>query len=141
MSQEEPTLKTPKTTHKRLKTKKSIALRRSTKDALKKPKTRKWKRGTVAKREVIRAMRGVELMVPKKNMDTLTRQSIHQYNPDLRIQDVALRMMHHASEDLLIDCFAETRQLLVLSKTKTITPLGFKFGAKYVWDEDRASSK
>lgn len=114
------------------KSSKHLALRRSTRDALKKPKkTRRLRHATVAKRKVLHARRRVGTEIPKRHMEMLTRRSMAQYGDDTRIQKSALRMFHEACESFLVDCSESTRHLLQVSKRKSINGSIFYFGAKY----------
>jgi histone H3/H4 len=114
------------------KSSKHIALRRSTRDELKKPKKqRRFKHATVQKRKVMHARRSVDFMIPKRHMEVLARTKMMQFKDDLRIQKHALRLLHEGCESFLVDCGESTRDLLHVSKRKSINASIFWFGAKY----------
>lgn len=124
--------KQPKGPKKSIKTK---SIKPTTAEDIKKPKTRRFKPGTVANREVNRYRKSVELLIPRKSMETLARELIYDFSPDSRIQKEAMKAIHTASEDLMTDIFERTRELLCLSDRKTITQKGVRFASAYYLKE------
>ena len=90
-------------------------------------KVRRHKPGVVAKREMRSLQvgkRALDQLIPKLSMEKLIREILADYglNNDMRLASGALKSLHQASEDAVVDLMDESGDYAVHAKRVTIMP-------------------
>ena len=87
-------------------------------------KTRKFRPGTVALREIRRYQKSTELLIRKIPFQRLVREVVRSLYPteNYRFQSVALLALQEASEELLVRMFTQVNDLAIHGKRITIQP-------------------
>ena len=87
-------------------------------------KTRRYRPGTVALREIRRYQKSTELLIRKIPFQRLVREVVHNLFPhdNLRFQSTALLALQEASEDFLVRMFTQVNDLAIHGKRVTIKP-------------------
>ncbi len=86
-------------------------------------KTKRFRPGTVALREIKRYQKSTELLIRKLPFQRLVREIVDSYNPDyFRIQSSALAALQEACEAYLVGLFEDTNLLAIHAKRVTIMP-------------------
>jgi len=87
-------------------------------------KSRRYRPGTVALREICRYQKSTELLIRKIPFQRLVREIVHNLYPDenLRFQSTALLALQEASEDFLVRMFTQVNDLAIYGKRVTIKP-------------------
>lgn len=83
-------------------------------------KKRRWKSGTVSLRDIKKQQRSTELLVKKKPMGRLIREVLQQRNAEMRISTQALKCLHTASEDYLINLMQKSCLMSVHANRRVV---------------------
>ena len=83
-------------------------------------KTRRWRPGTVALREIRRYQKSTELLIRKLPFQRLVREIAHEYRVDLRFQSAAIYALQEASEAFLVGLFEDANLCAMHGKRVTI---------------------
>lgn len=95
-------------------------------------KPHRWRRGTVACREVRkyqsgRSVDGTRNLVPKTSLGRRIRDKAADYTDDVRFQGNSLDAVQQSTEALVVDILADTARLTALRKLKMVTRDSFLF--------------
>ena len=85
-------------------------------------KPRRYRRGTVALREIRRFQKSTELLVRKLPFQRLVREIAQDFKTDLRFQSSAVMALQEASEAYLVGLFEDTNLCAIHAKRVTIMP-------------------
>ena len=85
-------------------------------------KSRRYRPGTVALREIRKYQKSVDLLIPKLPMGRLIREIVQELsaNKEYRFQRGAIEALHEASEAYLVSLFSDTNRVALHSKRVTI---------------------
>lgn len=85
-------------------------------------KPHRYRKGTVALREIRRYQKTTELLIRKLPFQRLVREITQDYQTDLRYQGSALLALQEAAEAYLIGLFDDTNLCAIHAKRVTIRP-------------------
>ena len=85
-------------------------------------KTRRYRPGTVALREIRRYQKSTELLIRKLPFQRLVKEVAQVINPDIRFQSTAVLALQEAAEAYLVGLFEDTNECAVHAKRVTIMP-------------------
>ena len=85
-------------------------------------KTRRYRPGTVALREIRRYQKSTDLLIKKAPFQRLVREVAQDYKADLRFQSSAVMAMQEASEAYLVGVFEDTNLCAIHARRVTIMP-------------------
>lgn len=96
----------------------------ATKDARrqKKPRSNRYRPGTVAIREIRRYQKSTELLIKKMPFQRLVREIAQNFKTDLRFQGQAILAMQEASEAFIVTMFEHANLCALHAKRQTIEP-------------------
>jgi histone H3 len=97
-----------------------LALYAKKKDKVK--KTKRFRPGTVALREIRRYQKSTDLLIRKLPFQRLLREIAMELKPDIRFQSTAILALQEAAEAYLIGLFADTNLCAIHAKRVTIMP-------------------
>ena len=100
----------------------SKAARKSTPAGEGQKKTRRYRPGTVALREIRKYQKTTELLLKKAPFQRLVREVAQDYKADLRFQSSAVMALQEASEAYLVGLFEDTNLCAVHARRVTIMP-------------------
>jgi histone H3 len=83
-------------------------------------KTKRYKPGTVALREIRRYQKSTELLIRKLPFQRLVREIAEGFKSDLRFQSNAIGALQEALEVYLLSLFADTNLCAIHAKRVTI---------------------
>jgi len=83
-------------------------------------KVHRWRRGTVALREIRRYQKSTELLLRKAPFQRLVREIAQTIKEDLRFQSGAIAALQEAGEAFLVGLFEDTNLAALHSKRVTI---------------------
>lgn len=93
------------------------------KKPLEKPKkTRRYRPGTVALREIRKYQKSTELLIRKLPFQRLVREIANELKCDLRFQSSAVLALQEATEAFLVQVFEDTNLAAIHAKRVTIMP-------------------
>ena len=84
------------------------------------PKTRRFRPGTVALREIRRYQKSTELLIRRRPFQRLVREIAQELRPDLRFQTAAVAALQEAAEDYLVQLFEDAHLLALHAKRVTL---------------------
>lgn len=87
-----------------------------------KPRTRRYRPGTVALREIRKYQKSTELLIRKLPFQRLVREIAYEFKNDVRFQTPALLALQEASEAYLVGLFEDTNLCAMHAKRVTILP-------------------
>lgn len=85
-------------------------------------KSRRYRPGTVALREIRRFQKSTELLIRKLPFQRLVREIAQDFTTDLRFQSQAVGALQQASEAYLVGLFEDTNLAAIHAKRVTIMP-------------------
>ena len=85
-------------------------------------KSRRFRPGTVAVREIRRYQKSTELLLKKAPFQRLVRELAQDFKTDLRFQSSAVMALQEASEAFLVGLFEDTNLCAIHAKRVTIMP-------------------
>jgi len=85
-------------------------------------KTRRYRPGTVALREIRRYQKSTDLLIRKLPFQRLVREVAQAHKPDLRFQSAAILALQEAAEAYLVSLFEDTNLCAIHAKRVTIMP-------------------
>ena len=85
-------------------------------------KTRRFKAGTVALREIRRYQKSTDLLLKKAPFQRLVREIAQELKGDLRFQSSAIAALQEASESYLTGLFEDTNLCAIHAKRITVFP-------------------
>jgi len=85
-------------------------------------KTRRFRPGTVALREIVRYQRGTELLLRKAPFQRLVREIASAGKSSLRFQSAAVLAIQEATEAYLISLLADTNLCAIHTRRVTVMP-------------------
>ena len=85
-------------------------------------KTRRYRPGTVALREIRRYQKSTELLIRKLPFQRLVREIAQDFKTDLRFQGSAVLALQEAAEAYLVGLFEDTNLCAIHAKRVTIMP-------------------
>ncbi len=85
-------------------------------------KSRRFRPGTVAVREILRSQKSTELLLKKAPFQRLVRELAQDFKTDLRFQSSAVMALQEASEAFLVGLFEDTNLCAIHAKRVTIMP-------------------
>ena len=85
-------------------------------------KTRRYRPGTVALREIRRYQKSTDLLIKKAPFQRLVREVAQDFKADLRFQSSAVMAMQEASEAYLVGVFEDTNLCAIHARRVTIMP-------------------
>ena len=85
-------------------------------------KSRRYRPGTVALREIRRYQKTTDLLLKKAPFQRLVREVAQDYKADLRFQSSAVLAMQEASEAYLVGLFEDTNLCAIHARRVTIMP-------------------
>jgi histone H3 len=85
-------------------------------------KSRRYRPGTVALREIRRYQKSTDLLIKKAPFQRLVREVAQDYKADLRFQSSAVMAMQEASEAYLVGVFEDTNLCAIHARRVTIMP-------------------
>merc|ERR1712078_469755 len=85
-------------------------------------KTRRFKPGTKALREIKKFQKTTDLLLRRLPFQRLVREIAHEHNVDLMFQGQALLALQEASEMYLVGMFEDTNLAAIHGKRVTIMP-------------------
>ena len=83
---------------------------------------RRYRPGTVARREIRRYQKSTELLIRKLPFQRLVREIAQDFKTDLRFQSSAVVALQEASEAYLVGLFEDTNLCAIHAKRVTIMP-------------------
>ena len=83
---------------------------------------RRWRRGTVALREIRKYQKSTELLIRKLPFQRLLREIAQQIKHDLRFQSTAILALQEAAEDYLVKMFQQVNVCAIHGGRVTIQP-------------------
>ena len=89
---------------------------------IKKPKTRRWKSGTVAKREIRKLLRTTNLLFPKRSFQRLVREIAQDYQ-DIRFTTGSMQAIQEAAEVFVTETFHKVSTERIILDTHKMCPL------------------
>ena len=92
----------------------------NTKEKGPKIKTRRYRPGVVALREIRRYQKGTEMLIRKAPFMRLVREIAHKIDPTLRFQGSAIEAIQEASEQYLVGLFTDTQLCACHARRQTI---------------------
>ncbi|RWS30907.1 histone H3 variant-like protein [Leptotrombidium deliense] len=88
-----------------------------------KKKTRRWRPGTVALREIRRYQKSVENLIPRMPFQRLVREITQSLSVEnIRYQTAALMALQEAAEAYIVNLFENTNLLAIHARRVTIMP-------------------
>jgi len=114
-------------------------LSRKQKDIPKKKKSRRYRPGTVALREIRKYQKSTELLIRKLPFQRLVREIAQYFATDLRFQSSAVLALQDAAEAYLVQLFEDTNLAAIHAKRVTIMPKDLQLARRI--RGDRAWSK
>ena len=100
----------------------SKAARKATPAAEGAKKSRRYRPGTVALREIRKYQKSTDLLIKKAPFQRLVREVAQDYKADLRFQSSAVMAMQEASEAYLVGVFEDTNLCAIHARRVTIMP-------------------
>ena len=85
-------------------------------------KPRRWRRGTVALREIRKYQKSTELLIRKLPFLRLLKEIAQGHKPDLRFQSTAVLALQEAAEDYLVKMFQQVNVCAIHGGRVTIKP-------------------
>ena len=85
-------------------------------------KSRRYRPGTVALREIRRYQKSTDLLIKKAPFQRLVREVAQDFKADLRFQSSAVMAMQEASEAYLVGVFEDTNLCAIHARRVTIMP-------------------
>ena len=85
-------------------------------------KPRRWRRGTVALREIRKYQKSTELLIRKLPFQRLLREIAQNIKHDLRFQSTAILALQEAAEDYLVKMFQQVNVCAIHGGRVTIQP-------------------
>ncbi|CAL2037858.1 unnamed protein product [Caenorhabditis brenneri] len=85
-------------------------------------KPHRFRRGTVALREIRRYQKSTELLVRKLPFQRLVREIAQDFKTELRFQSMAIQALQEAAECYLVGLFEDTNLCAIHAKRVTIMP-------------------
>lgn len=85
-------------------------------------KTRRYRPGTLALREIRQFQRSTELLIKKLPFQRLVREITASYRTDIRFQSASLGALQEATEAYLVGLFEDTNLCAMHAKRVTIMP-------------------
>ncbi|KIW21887.1 histone, partial [Cladophialophora immunda] len=95
-----------------------------------KKKTRRYKPGTVALREIRRFQSSTTLLIRKGPFQRLVREIAQYFKGDLRFQSSAIAALQEATEAYLAGLFHDSNQCAIHAKRVTIQPRDIKLARR-----------
>lgn len=83
-------------------------------------KSRRYKPGTIALREIRRYQKTTNLLIRKLPFQRVVREIAQEFKSDLRFQAAAIAALQEAAEDYLIALFEDTNLCAIHAKRVTI---------------------
>jgi histone H3 len=100
-------------------------------------KTRRWRPGTVALREIRRYQNSTELLIRRAPFQRLIREISQKFKSDLRFQAASLSVLQEAAEAYLVGLFEDTNLCCIHAKRVTIFPrdiqLARRIRGEHLW--------
>ena len=87
-----------------------------------KKKTRRYRPGTVALKEIHRYQKSTDLLIRKLPFQRLVREIAQDFKSDLRFQSTAILTLQEASEAYLVGLFEDTNLCAIHARRVTIMP-------------------
>lgn len=85
-------------------------------------KTRRFRPGSLALREIRRYQKSTELLIRKMPFQRLVREISQEFRSDLRFQSTAILALQEATEAYLVGLFEDTNMCAIHAKRVTILP-------------------
>lgn len=86
------------------------------------PKTRRFRPGVVALREIRHYQKNTDLLIKKFPFQRLVKEIAHNIRSDIRFQSQAIGALQESAEAYLVTLFADANVCAIHAKRKTITP-------------------
>ena len=89
---------------------------------LKEEKKRRWKSGTVAKREIVKQQRRTNPLIPRKRVQQLVREIVQDTFPgqEFRFEKETVNALREASSSFLADLFVQSSKVLSMIGGETL---------------------
>merc|ERR1712072_651518 len=100
----------------------SKAARKSAGSIAGEKKTRRFRPGTKALREIKKFQKSTDLLLRKLPFQRLVREIAHEHNQHLQFQSQSLHALQEASEMYLVGMFEDTNLAAIHAKRVTIMP-------------------
>lgn len=100
---------------------------------VKEKKRRKWKNGTVARREVAKLSKSTHTIIPPTLFSKLVREIANELDHNISFSKDSIKIIHEVSEQMLTTLFLKANLLRMHSKRETLYIDDVKF-AKYLTD-------
>ena len=97
-------------------------------------KTRRFKPGTVALREIRKYQKNGELLIRKLPFNRLVREISQDYKSDLRFQAAAVAALQEAAEQYLVLLFEDVNLCAIHAKRVTITAKDIQLASRIKGD-------
>lgn len=85
-----------------------------------KPKSHRYRPGTVALKEIRRYQKGTDLLIRKKPFQRLVREIAQDFQRDLRFHSAAILALQEASEAYIVGLFEDTNLCAIHANRVTI---------------------
>ncbi len=85
-------------------------------------KTRRYRPGTLALRDIRRYQRSTQLLIPRLPFQRLVRDISAKWKPDFRFQSSAMMAIQEATEAYVVALFEDTNLCAIHAKRVTIMP-------------------
>lgn len=85
-------------------------------------KTKRYRPGTVALREIRRYQKSTDLLIRKLPFQRLLREIALEFRSDIRLQSTAILALQEAAEAYLVGLFEDTNLCAIHAKRVTIMP-------------------
>ena len=89
---------------------------------LPKVKSRRFRPGTVALKEIRKYQKSTELMIRKRPFQRLVREIAQNFKTSLRFQSLALLALQEGTEAYIVSLFEDTNLCCIHAKRTTIHP-------------------
>lgn len=99
-------------------------------------KPRKYKKGTVALREIRKYQKSTELLIPRLPFQRVVREIARDYKTDLRFQSSAIMALQEAAEAYLVGLYEDTNLCAIHAKRVTITPRDVQLARRIRGEKD-----
>ena len=85
-------------------------------------KSRRYRPGTVALREIRRYQKSTDLLINKAPFARLVKEIAQNYKTDIKWQSTSILCLHEAAEAYMVQLFTETNLCAIHAKRITIMP-------------------
>lgn len=86
-------------------------------------KPHRWRKGTVALREIKKYQRTFDLLIPRAPFIRLVREIVVKYRVDVRVRRAACEALQEATEAYLVGIFQDANLSAIHAKRITIKPM------------------